>query len=460
MKFSKIKKLAFTLCFSLVIASLIFSGASCTSKKTSTGGQQTLTIWHLFEDESVFKPIIDSYQASNPNVKINFVKKDYNEYEEDSLNMLAQNEGPDIWLVRNDWMARHYKKLVPMTSGLLTSSDQKKRSDLEIFKDKFASVVSNDLVVNNQIYGLPLSVDTLALYYNTDIFKDKKTELYKQNKTTQGQLLENPPATWSDLINVSKLLTQTNGDQIIKSGIALGTSANIEQANDILYALMLQNHTKMVSDDKKSATFNLVLNKSTGEPVYPGTQALDFFTSFSNSGKETYSWSASMPGDFDAFVQGKTAMMINYSFKQKNIAQVNPNLNYSIAPLPQIPGETTAIDYASYWVETVTKKCAIPDVAWDFIRYLTFENLDGYLSASQRPSPYKQDINVEVNQRVQNKNQTFKFQANTAQSWFKGAYPLKVDKIFAELIDNISVYKQPSQTSLDAAAAKVTNLLK
>lgn len=36
---------------------------------------------------------------------------------------------------------------------------------LKNLRAQFVDVVANDVVINNQIYGLPLSVDTLAMFY-------------------------------------------------------------------------------------------------------------------------------------------------------------------------------------------------------------------------------------------------------------------------------------------------------
>jgi len=440
---------------------LSLTGLGCGLGKDEVAKEEvTLTMWHLFDSEEVFKPIIADYQKEHPNIKIKFIKKDYSEYEDDSLNALAEGAGPDIWLIRNDWVVRHHKKLVPMPEGMLSAEDEQKRSDVDVFKDNFVPVVADDVVVDNKIYGLPLYVDTLALYYNKDLFREKQDKLYEEEKIETAELLEEAPQTWNDVVRVNKLLTKREGENIKQAGIALGLSGNVDQAIDIVYALMLQNHTKMVADDKKSSAFNLSILNEAGEPVYPGTHALEFYASFSDPGKEAYSWNTSMPNDVEAFAQGKLAMMINYSFRIQTLSQIAPNLNYEIAPLPQIKGETTAVDYASYWVETVTQKCSHPKVAWDFIKYLATTQLDTYLSSAKRPSPLRSSDVPAVNKRLENKSNTFRFQAMTAKSWYKGKYPLKIDQIFLDLIDAVTIYGQPFQNAIDTAATKATHLLK
>jgi len=54
--------------------------------------------------------------------------------------------------------------------------------------------------------------------------------------------------------------------------------------------LMLQNQTKMISEDLGQASFNLPTKDSSGKDIYPGTKALDFYTSYSNPSSPNYTW--------------------------------------------------------------------------------------------------------------------------------------------------------------------------
>lgn len=443
----------------LFVVSFSLIGATCQSKKTQDQQEITITIWHLFDSEEVFKPIIASYQNIHPNVKINFVKKDPNEYEEDSLDALAQGEGPDIWLIRNDWVYKHNKKVTELPANLMRNSDKDVRNNLDIYKETFPQVVLDDNTVDGKIYGLPFYVDTLALYWNRDIFNQTWRDLEKQGTKEDPLLFQNPPSTWDSVIKLDKYITKkTSNNTIERSGIALGTSYNVQDSTDILAGLMLQNHTQMVSADKKSATFNLPIKKETGEPVYAGTSALEFYTSFASPSKESYAWNTEMPNSLTAFIEGKTAMMVGYEYAVNTIKQKNPNLSYGTAPLPQIKGSASAVDYASYWTETVTKNSKHPDVAWDFLVSTFKTGLDSYLMATGRPSPKKPTDVPDMGQRPLRAD-PFRFQQATAQSWFKGQYPMKIDTVLSNLIDNVIIYNQPPQTAIDAAAGQATLLL-
>ena len=101
--------------------------------------------------------------------------------------------------------------------------------------DEYVDVVKGDVVVkigqgNNvreYIYALPYSVDTLAMYYNKDLFNNAG--------------IVNPPEYWNAEFqeDVKKLTKQNNKGEIVQSGVAIGGAYNIERSTDILSILMM-----------------------------------------------------------------------------------------------------------------------------------------------------------------------------------------------------------------------------
>lgn len=446
----------------LVIVLFSTTGASCFNNTQTVKEKVTLTMWGVYDDASVYQPIIDTYEQLNTNITINYVKKDYATYEQETMNALAAGKGPDIWMIRNDWVAAQYDKLQPMTSGLFKKSESDTRTDIQIYEDTFPEIAAEDNIINNKIYGVPLSIDTLVVYYNKNHYSAKQGELYSSNNTADGQLFLTTPNNWEDFLKVSKMLTVKDASgNITRAGAALGTANNVNESYDILAALMLQNKTEMTSADDLTATFNLPISKDTGQNTYPGTEALNFYTSFADSTKENYMWNTSMPNSVEAFEQGKVSMIIDYGFLRNRLAQEAPNLNYAIGPLPQVPGDTTSTDYASYWVQTVTNNCKYPGAAWKFIKYLS-DNAETYDSATNRPSAKKVSnlLLPETKQRAALGGNPLSYQPMTAAYWYKGIYPNQVNSAFYTMIEDVIVNKQPLQISIDKAASTVTNLYK
>lgn len=435
------------------------TGASCdlfgSGTNTADLPQVTLTVWRLFDDKEVFDPIVENYQSARGNqvnIVVNYIKKDYADYIDNAVNAIAARKGPDILMLRNDWLPQHYEKLVAAPSSVIT---------LDEYKTRFPDVVIKDNTnANGEIFGMPLSMDTLVLYYNKDMFKAMADYYEEKGEYDYARAnFENPPWDWTSLVNISKEFTVKDGNQIKRSGIAMGTANNVDKAEDILSAIMLQNSTAMLDQNYQNATFNLSVKKESGELYYPGTKALDFYTAFANPDSSWYTWNDTMPNSVDAFIQGKAAMLINYPFLKNTFAKQAPNLNYGVGPLPQIVGAEKAVDYATYWVETVTNNSANPAWAWDFINYISTNYSDGYLSSSGRTA-VKRIAESEVPQiRDRINNNPLVYEQATAQTWFKGYYPERINSIFKEMIDNVAIHKQNSQNAIDKAALDITTLI-
>ena len=404
---------------------------TCKQQTTIPSGPAALNIWGVFDDSTTFDPLIKEFNKQYPDIKITFTKKNYADYESSLVDEIAAGSGPDIFAVNNYWIPKHRSKMVAAPDAILS---------IDEFNQIFIPAVYNDFVMDNKIYGLPLYSDNLALYYNRKMFN--QANIY------------DPPKYWDDVLTYNKLLTKKvsgNPQAIDIAGIALGTSANISSSSDILLAMMMQTGTPIISNDKRSYDFNQFLKDVSGNPQYPGTQALDFYTSFSNPDKGSYSWNSNFNNSIADFANEKVAMIIGYSYFAAAIEKTNPQISYAIAPLPQIKGNQGNITVANYWGWSVSRNSKYQNEAWTFLKFLTEkENNTSYLQATSRPSAQK---NI-----TGGANKVFEDQKSYAQTIFKGDGEA-FDQIFNEMIDDVVKYKQPSQTSIDSADRKANEML-
>ena len=415
----------------------------------------TLKFWSVYEDEKVFRELIGDYQRSNRHVTIKFEKKSFDNYEEDLLNALAAGKGPDIFSIHHTWLPKHKDKISPMPQTEWFMS-------IEEFANTFVDVVYSDFIAKEEeeeetrarrrkekeeekeeIYAIPLYVDTLALYYNKDMFNSAG--------------IPSPPTNWEELLDDVYTLTERDKwGNIKKSGIAMGTAENINRSIDILTLLMLQGGTKMTNEEHSRATFNQVVRLEQ-ERFSPGKEALRFYTDFSNPAKSIYCWNRQMPYSIDAFYEGKVAMMINYSHSIETIRAKSPYLNFAIAPVPQIKDKKLDINYANYWGLTVSKNSENPNEAWKFILYLAQEeNVKKYLENTKRPTA-KRDL-IEW-QKEDPDLGIFANQTLSAKSWHQTDNSA-IEKIFADMIESIVLEKTSLDRALNEAADKVTILMK
>lgn len=391
----------------------------------------TLTVWRLFDDSDTMEPLFESYkqkyyQISKTKVTFEYKKMNYDNYENTLVQALAANQGPDIFQIHNDWVPKHNALIEPIPDEIM---------DIKQYKDMFVDVAASDFIANDNIYAIPFSVDTLALYYNKKILE--KNEYYS------------PPSTWTQLTEYSRKLSKISSGNILSSGVTLGTANNINRASDILYAMMIQNGTNMTSPDNSSASFALPTRTPTGDTFYPGLKSLNFYTSFADPISENFCWNQSMMGSLKAFQDGYAAMTINYSYQEPVIEKFkDPSVEFKVARLPQIYDTDDPISYANYWGESVSRQSKNAAWAWDFIKFVA-EN--GY---------YNQRTNKPTSLRdnAKQSSDVFDQQSFYAKSFYK-IDGNKVDNIFNQMITDVSTNNVDSEQALNKAQNDITDLM-
>lgn len=422
--------------FSLLIIFILISGFGCkTTDEVAQEGAKpiVLTFWQAYDDSDAFSEIIAKYNAMHPNITIEYKKFRYEEYENELLNAWAEDRGPDIFAVSNTWVKKYQTKILPipdeitmtylvpaggLSKELVPETRKNKGLSNRDLKNNFADVVYSDVVLeDNKIYGLPLSIDTLALYYNRDLLNNAG--------------ITAAPAYWNKEFqqSVKKLTKQDPKVGLIQSGIALGTSKNINRFSDILSVLMMQNGAIMAEGDR--VAFQSV--PPTMANYNPGLEALRFYIDFANPNKEVYSWNNDLPNAQEAFTSGSLAMFFGYSFNLEQIRAQAPKLNFGIAKLPQIEGNSLQINYANYWVETVSKKSKYPNEAWDFVLFLTKEeNAKIYLEKTKKPTALKSLINSQKDDEFLG---VFAEQILSAKNWYHGKSISDAEGAISEMIN-------------------------
>jgi multiple sugar transport system substrate-binding protein len=394
----------------------------------------TLQFWGVFDDHNAFDKAIKDFKTLNPTIDVKYQEFTYENYQQSLINALAAGNGPDIIMVQNTWLAQHGDKLAPMPAGI---PDTKKPFTVQDFKDQFVDVAYNDFVYSNQIYAMPLYVDTLALYYNKDLFNSAG--------------ITRPPQTWQEVNQDVPLLTKLNNqNNITQSAFALGTSRNINRSIDILMDLMIQSGTQMTSSDNKAATFDASIQ---GQPV--GQIALKYYTDFANARSPSYTWNDAQHYSVDAFTEGTLAMMADYAHEAAVIRSKAPRLNFAIAPMPQASLNDIR-NFASYWGVGVTSKSTHINEAWKFVDYLASKDgATAYLNATNRPSARRDLIDLQRNDPDVG---VFAVQALTARDWFQ-VDSVATEGIFADMIDDVVLNRSSIPDALSRAASRVNVLM-
>lgn len=432
--FSKPQLIALMVIFGLLLIIVGIATGILPGLKTQEAPppQMDLVIWGVGDIETAFSNGLLAYSKANLNIKVSYQKMEESTYEQDLINAMAAGKGPDIFMVENSWIPKHFDKMAPLPSGQLS---------LNQLKSLFPDVVEKDFVINGETFALPLYIDTLALFYNQDLFDNYAIAV--------------SPADWLQFKNLIPRLRQidSNGN-ITRAGAAIGGSeATIHNAADILSLLMLQAGTDMTTDNYTAASFISALKGG-----QPGLESLEFYTAFANPTDLYYTWNDSLLYSTDSFSQGKTAMVFEYASQMDALKIKNPFLKIRVGAMPQPTGKSEAVNYANYRGLAVSKNTLYPEWVWDLVIYLTTNETqaENYLTVTGKPpalrtliQKYSDDPNIGV----------FAKQALTAQSWLKPD-PEKTRLIFSQMIQSVISNRLDTYEAISQAERAVTDLIR
>jgi ABC-type glycerol-3-phosphate transport system substrate-binding protein len=303
------------------------------------------------------QPVIDEFEAANPNIKIAYSQQTFSNYESRLFTRLQQATGneepaPDIFRIHNTWTPKYYSYLAPMPAEIMS---------VEEYQQKFYPTALNDFTAKNgNIYAIPWEIDGLMVFYN------------KQLLAEEG--VTEPPEDWDSFFELASDLTKRDASgRIIQSGLAIGTSRNIMHSAEIL-AYMLALEDIQVMDQTRT---QISLNTPRVQRVF------ETYTNFAKG--DNALWSPTLRTDLEMFFTGDLAMMIAPSWRAFDIIQAAPSVEFDTAPLPQLLANEEDIYYATYWGDAVNRTSASPLAAWKFIAFLAQkeQQMKLYSNASQ-----------------------------------------------------------------------------
>jgi len=417
----------------------------------------TLTMWGIWDETTDVADIINSYHDAHPYITINYVKKRYEEFANALVTGWATDTGPDIYALPNTWLRDYSTDFitpVPATTKIAFYENKKIlfKSETKIsyvarnsltandIKRDYIDVVYKDIILNGKIYGLPLGVNTLVMFYNKDLL----------NRAHLAQ----PPATWNDFVNAVGKITITNDrDEIIRAGAALGTYDNIPNASDLVTLLMLQNGAPMTTGGE------VTFDQPTGseQNYYPAEQALRFYTDFASPEKSVYTWNDNVTTDaFDLFAQGNLGFLFGYRYQQSEITSRGLGADaFGLAPMPQINPDNE-VNYADYWVYTVARKSKYANESWAFLQYAAdAKRSQPYDNKTKQTSVLRSVISEQIEDPDMG---MFAQQALTAQSWYRGKKPQKAEEYFGDMIKSVVARTSDIKQAIILAAQKIQQI--
>ncbi len=307
-----------------------------------------------------------------------------------------------------------------------------KQYGVEEHKDKFYESVWDTLTYKDDVYGLRITANNLALLYNKQLFADA------------GVAEPTADWTWDDLRSAAQELTDLDNN-------IYGLDLPIYDDNGgycwTWLPFLWQSGGDFLNEDRTEVVFNSA----------EGVKALEFWKSMVQDGSVPLQAAAS---GVDRFSSGVTAMSINGPW-MLNPYLADPDFkdNFGVVPLPADAEEATVVGGEGVVIFNNTE---YPQEAYDYLVHLTCSEFtevfwENWITVP--PQPAYADFyadNAEVGQYIQ----IYSDQMATSHTRpFTPTWPQIEDVMGLELQAYMFDQEDDAQVALDRAAAEVAELL-
>jgi multiple sugar transport system substrate-binding protein len=279
-----------------------------------------------------FRQYLEEYAALHPEISFEIQSIPYQEYANKLQILSDANAAPDLYQIYSPWGVSYVK------NGILDAPPPEAVADVE--KNYVSSGAS---VIDGKVWGYPTELNTYALLYNKEIFRELG--------------ISAPPKTWKEYVNIAVKATKRDAKGNITRYGAAFLKGNDWQEVDPFLSLLFSNGGKFISDDGTKALFN--------SPE--GVAALEAELELFKKG------ATDIDGNFFDFGTGKVAMVIappwtKNGFKEKFGEAFDEVVG--VAPMP-IMKKQTALRYS--WFMGVMAKSSYKKEAWDFLKWFATE---------------------------------------------------------------------------------------
>ncbi|MBF2713688.1 ABC transporter substrate-binding protein [Agrobacterium vitis] len=162
--------------------------AACPLTSTARADDVTLNLWSLDKDIQPAPNLVKQFNALNNGIKIEYRLLQFDDVVTEAMRAYSTGQAPDIIAVDNPEHA-----LFASRGAFLDLTDMIAKSDVikpqNYFPGPLASVTWKE-----RYFGVPKATNTIALYYNRDMFKAKGLDPLK------------PPQTWDELVAAARKL--------------------------------------------------------------------------------------------------------------------------------------------------------------------------------------------------------------------------------------------------------------
>lgn len=288
-------------------------------------GPVTLTWWDYYPDDlppgQQVTALLEEYQEAHPNVTIDREVIAYADLKKSLLQSAGAASLPDI-VVINSPDHQQFAEL-----GIAANLDDRLAEWGQL--DQYPEGLIASATYEGSVYGLPISANCLAMYYNPAMLEEAGVEV---------------PTTWAEMESAAAALTTPE-----HYGFAYAAINNQQAVFQWLPALW-QSGADLYDLDSPEAA-----------------DALDYWAGLMDAGsvsKEALNWDQAAVAT--EFAQGRAAMMINGPWQLPFLANEAPDLEYEVALLPEGDEAASVLGGENYMLTDGPNV----DAAWDLLKFM------------------------------------------------------------------------------------------
>lgn len=293
--------------------------------------------------EARARELAEKFEAANPDIKVNLEITVSDGLPTKILTALQSGSPPDLIEAQHGWVAPYAQAdlVLPLDDVIQDRSD-------------YVPASLDYVTWDGKLWGIPYRIETHGIIYNKGMFRDA------------GLNPDNPPETWTELVEAAKALT--SGDRY---GFAI--TGGGEFGNTVFRSLpfIWMNGGSIISDDMTRATVN--------EPE--AVEAVKFYTDmYTELGVSPPS---TLQNDGTAnrrlFIAETVAAYQSGQFDINSIRNENADIDIGVMMIPHPEGKETAAILGG-WSFIVPRDAANPEDAKKFVAFLAESDNMGFFT--------------------------------------------------------------------------------
>ncbi len=407
----------------LALVSLyLFANFSGGGGASARAGQ--VVIWGLMPKAAIEAGLSELTASSNEYSEVSYVEMSAATFSRDLADAIAEGTGPDLVLISQEELYAERGKLAPIPYQTIPE-----RTFVDLFVPEFELFLADE-----GVYGIPLALDPLVLYYNRTIL------------ASAG--IASPPATWEAVAGLaSVIIKRDQGGVLDQSLVPFGSYANVTNARAILSLLMLQAGTPITA--KTDRGVQAVLDTEGGFGRTAAEAALTYYTEFGNPSRTLYSWNAGQPSSRSAFLVGDLALYPGFASELNLLKAASPNLDFDMGRIPRLGTNAGGVTYGKAYALAITRAARNPSGAYKVAAALSENRPALAIANTLGAAPAHRSL---LTPSASDRYQTLYYpEALLAKGWLSPS-PDATDAIFSAMIGNMLTGREEAAEAVEAAA--------